>query len=147
MRKRARSSDCVRGTALHDRRTFIPSVLNRVKKSQENNAAPPHGRVQGLKWIDRKVVKTSQCEVHYVKISGESAYVSVVTVNSWKERVSELVECYAMEDTVYREIYALANFCEMRVHGDFAKIKFANCLVVGIYIRLWWYLKWNNDSV
>ena len=36
--------------------------------------------------------------VGYVKISGESADVSGVTVESWKERVCELVEGYAAED-------------------------------------------------
>ena len=36
--------------------------------------------------------------MRYVKISGESADVSGVTVESWKERVCELVEGYAAED-------------------------------------------------
>ena len=36
--------------------------------------------------------------MRYVKISGESADVSGVTVESWKKRVCELVEGYAAED-------------------------------------------------
>ena len=35
--------------------------------------------------------------VRYVKISGESADVSGITVESWKERVCELIEGYAAE--------------------------------------------------
>ena len=36
--------------------------------------------------------------VRYVKISGESAAVSRVTVELWKEQICELVEDYAAED-------------------------------------------------
>ena len=37
--------------------------------------------------------------MRYVKISGESADVSRVTVESWKERVCELVKGYAASET------------------------------------------------
>ena len=55
--------------------------------------------VEGFKasngWIDKW---KRRYNVRYVKISGESADVSGVTVELWKERVSELVEGYAAED-------------------------------------------------
>ena len=46
-------------------------------------------------WMDKW---KKRCNVRHVKISGESADVSGITVDAWKERVHELVEGYAAED-------------------------------------------------
>ena len=71
MRKRARSSEFSEiNEAMH--KWYIPPCVleehlslrsSTVRESQGNRTALPCGRVQGLQWMDRKVEKTSQCEV------------------------------------------------------------------------------------
>ena len=67
--------------------------------------------------MDRKVGKTLQCEVCTDKCN--SADVSGVTVELWKERVCELVESYAVED--FWNLDKMGCFWKVRPDRGFAQ--------------------------
>ena len=103
MRKRARSSEFSEiNEALHKwyllacSKNIYPSGPQLCEKAR---AIAQRLHVEGFMasngWIEKWKRRYS---VRYVKISGESADVSGVTVESWKERVCELVDSYAAED-------------------------------------------------
>ena len=103
MRKRARFSEFSEiNETLHKwyllacSKNIYPSGPQLCEKARE---IAQRLHIEGFKasngWIDKW---KRRYNVRYVKISGESADVSGVTVESWKERVCELVEGYAAED-------------------------------------------------
>ena len=103
MRKRARSSEFSKiNEVLH--KWYLLACSNNIYLSgpqlceKAREIAQCH-HVEGFKAFNGWIEKWKICyNVRYVKISGESADVSGVTVESLKERVCELVEGYAAED-------------------------------------------------
>ena len=103
MRKRVKSSEFSEiNEALHKwyliacSKNIYPSGPQLCEKARE---IAQRLHVEGFKASNGWIKKWKRrYNVRYVKISGESADVSGITVESWKERVCELIEGYAAED-------------------------------------------------